>query len=212
MGNTTTNSATFTQVTVPTAGTYQLNITYFAKVARSMRISINGGTASTQSFAITGNWCFESPAGVSVVKAIPVVLQAGVNTIRFQPPSPSGEAPVLDKIDIVDPSNPADAMITGSATGIEEGVAMLMSKDVTAASGTVYPNPARAGSTIYVPSQNSFGGKAATITLFDARGAAIKNSNQATSAGFRLPNVTNGIYLLRVQESGSIKTYRVMVQ
>jgi Glycosyl hydrolase catalytic core/Secretion system C-terminal sorting domain len=212
MGNTTTNSATFSSVTVPSAGTYQLNITYFSKLARNMRISINGGTATSHSFAITGNWCFESPAGVSVVKAIPVTLQAGVNIIRFQPPLPSGEAPVLDKIDIVDPSNPEVAPITGTVSGTENQVSMLAGERVPAPSAMVYPNPARAGSTIYVPTQKSIGATAAKITLYDARGAAVKSSVQVTSGGYKLPYVPAGVYLLQVNESGNVKTYRVVIE
>ncbi len=212
MGNTTTNSATFSSVTVPAAGTYQLNITYFAKVARTMRISINGATATTQNFAITGNWCFESPAGVSVVKAIPVTLQAGANTIRFQPPSPSGEAPVLDKIDIVDPSNPGGSVVEGGPTKNENVTAMLMSKTTGNAAGAVYPNPARPGSTIYVPAAEGTNSKTARITLFDARGAVIKTNMQAVTEGYKLPFVTTGLYMLRVEDAGSTKTYRVMIQ
>ena len=211
MGNTGTNAIQFNNINVPTAGTYNLNISYFSKDARTIRLFVDDQPATTISFAISGNWCYETPAGVAVVKTVPLTLSAGVHTIRFQPVA-AANAPILDKIDLVDPSNPEETLITTSSPQIEESVSMLMSRAVAAESGLVYPNPARAGSTIYVPSQNSLGGKAANITLFDARGAAIKNSVQTTSAGFRLPDVTTGVYLLRVQESGSIKTYRVMVQ
>jgi hypothetical protein len=206
MGNTLSNAIQFNNISVAQAGTYQLNIAHFSKVVRTMRMFVNNGPATVISFGPTGNWCFESPAGVAVVKGVPVTLNAGVNTIRFQPHS--GDAPILDKIDLVDPGNAEPEMLT--AREPEPMAAIRQPEAVT--SGFVYPNPARAGSTIYLPNENSMDTKAKTITLFDVRGAAIKTAVQPLSAGFNLPNISRGIYMLRINDAGQVKTYRVLVQ
>jgi hypothetical protein len=210
MGNTLSNAIQFNNITVPATGTYNLNISYFSKVARTMRMFVDGGAATNLSFDISGNWCFETPAGVAVIKTVPVELTAGTHTIRFQPQA--GDAPILDKIDLVDPSNPVDALMIGMASMKEGRVAMLTSVPAPATSGFVYPNPARAGSTIYVPSTNHSATQAAIITLLDVRGSALKTNVQSTKAGFTLPNVPMGMYMVRVNESGTVKTYRLLIQ
>ncbi len=208
MGNTLTNAVQFNNISVPATGTYQLNISYYSKVARTMRMFVDGEPATNLSFAISGNWCFETPSGVGVIKTVPLSLTAGVHTIRFQ--AQSGDAPILDKIELVDPSDLAP--VTSNETTKEDGVAMLMNRVEPVASGFVYPNPARAGTTIYLPAGNSINTQTATITLLDVRGAAIKSQVQSTKAGFTLPNVPGGIYMVRVTESGTVKTYRLLVQ
>jgi hypothetical protein len=76
-------------------------------------------------------------------------------------------------------------------------------------SGKLYPNPTRAGAIIHLPSLHK---KMATVTLYDVRGAMIKRVVQSVVEGFKMPDVTPGIYMIRVEESSSIKTYRIMVQ
>jgi alpha-galactosidase len=83
------NSVTFSNVTVPVNGTYQLEIDYQTSGPRSYFMSINGGTA--QELDLNGT-TFNDPVPV----VVPVQLQAGVNTINIG--NPSGYAPDLDRI------------------------------------------------------------------------------------------------------------------
>lgn len=92
------NSVTFTNVTVPATGNYQLEIDYATKGARSLQMSINGATA--MEFALDGS-SFDDP----VAKLVTVTLKKGVNTIRFG--NASGFAPDLDRIVVAPPVVPA---------------------------------------------------------------------------------------------------------
>ena len=83
------NSVTFTNVTVPVAGVYQLEIDYATKGARTLQMSINGAAATD--LALDGS-SFDDP----VAKVLEVNLKKGVNTIRFG--NASGFAPDLDRI------------------------------------------------------------------------------------------------------------------
>ena len=73
---------------------YDVDVSYISKVARNLRISVNGGAFVTYSFNASGNWCFEG--GSPVVKTIPLTLAQGINTIELR--ATSADAPFLDKI------------------------------------------------------------------------------------------------------------------
>jgi alpha-galactosidase len=83
------NSVTFSNVTVPVDGTYQLEIDYQTSGARSFFMSINGGTATE--LDLNGS-SFDDPAPI----VLSVQLHAGNNTINIG--NPSGYAPDLDRI------------------------------------------------------------------------------------------------------------------
>jgi hypothetical protein len=83
------NSVSFSNVAVPSNGTYQLEIDYQTSGTRSFFLSINGGSA--QELDLNGT-TFNDPASV----VIPVQLNTGVNTINIG--NPSGYAPDLDRI------------------------------------------------------------------------------------------------------------------
>jgi hypothetical protein len=82
---------TFTKVTVAKAGTYQMEIDYLTSGARSFFMSVNEG-ASTE-LDLNGS-SFSLPTST----VIPVMLQAGSNTIQFG--NATGYAPALDRIAI----------------------------------------------------------------------------------------------------------------
>jgi alpha-galactosidase len=84
-------SATFTNVNVPAAGTYNMEIDYLTSGPRSFFLNVNDGTA--QELDLNGT-SFGSPAST----VIPVQLNAGNNTIAFG--NPSNAAPDLDSITI----------------------------------------------------------------------------------------------------------------
>ncbi|MFL5236110.1 MAG: alpha-galactosidase D [Rhizomicrobium sp.] len=84
-------SATFTNVNVPLAGTYNMEIDYLTSGPRSFFLSVNDGTA--QQLDLNGT-SFNSPAST----VIPVQLMAGNNTLAFS--NPSNYAPDLDSITI----------------------------------------------------------------------------------------------------------------
>jgi len=80
---------TFSNVTVPAAGVYQLEIDYFTSGVRTLVMTVNG--RSPRSLDLDGS-TFDDP----VPKVIQVVLKAGVNTIEFG--NATGFAPDLDRI------------------------------------------------------------------------------------------------------------------
>jgi alpha-galactosidase len=84
-------TATFTNINVPAAGTYNMEIDYLTSGPRSYFLSVNDGTA--QQLDLNGT-SFSSPAST----VIPVQLNAGDNTIAFS--NPSNYAPDLDSITI----------------------------------------------------------------------------------------------------------------
>ncbi|MGH9772413.1 MAG: alpha-galactosidase D [Candidatus Acidiferrales bacterium] len=83
------NSVTFSNVTVPAAGMYQLEIDYQTSGPRSFFMSVNGGAATE--LDLNGS-TFNDPVPV----VLQVQLHAGVNTIQFG--NSTGYAPDLDRI------------------------------------------------------------------------------------------------------------------
>lgn len=83
------NTVTFSNVTVPTDGTYQLEIDYETSGARSFFISVNGAPATE--LDLNGD-TFNDPTPT----VVQVNLHAGSNTIEFG--NPNGFAPDLDRI------------------------------------------------------------------------------------------------------------------
>jgi len=83
------NSVTFSNVTVPVSGTYQLEIDYQTSGQRSFFMSINGAAATE--LDLNGS-SFDDPAP----SVLSVQLHAGTNTISFA--NPTGYAPDLDRI------------------------------------------------------------------------------------------------------------------
>jgi len=85
------NTVTFTNVTVPVAGTYQLEIDYATSGQRTLYVTING--AKPRQLALNGS-TFDDP----VPTIINVPLKAGSNTIELGNPNANGFAPDLDRI------------------------------------------------------------------------------------------------------------------
>lgn len=85
------NNVLFTGVTVPTSGTYEMEIDYLTSGPRSFFISVNGGPDAE--LDLNGS-SFSLPTSI----VIPVQLNAGINTVRFG--NPTGYAPALDRIAI----------------------------------------------------------------------------------------------------------------
>jgi len=89
IGGGSANNVTFTNVTVPLAGVYQLEIDYATSGPRSLFLSING--AKAQELSLDGS-SFDDP----VAKVLEVPLRAGPNTVQLG--NPAGNAPDLDRI------------------------------------------------------------------------------------------------------------------
>jgi hypothetical protein len=83
-------TVTFTNVTAPVAGTYQVTIAYLDGSGRQADVSVNGGPAQLLQFTSTGSF---STVGTMTV---PLPLSAGTNTIEFS--NPSAYAPDFDRI------------------------------------------------------------------------------------------------------------------
>lgn len=89
LGGGAANTVTFSDVTVPVSGTYQLEIDYQTSGPRSFFMSVNGGTPTE--LDLNGD-TFNDPASV----VMNVQLQAGSNSIEFG--NPTNYAPDLDRI------------------------------------------------------------------------------------------------------------------
>lgn len=87
------NAVTFPNVTVTTAGTYQLEIDYTTSGPRTFYISVNDGSA--MALQVNGS-TFDSP----VPALLPVQLNAGANKIVITNPNAGGYAPGLDSITV----------------------------------------------------------------------------------------------------------------
>ncbi|HEX4166163.1 MAG TPA: CBM35 domain-containing protein [Bryobacteraceae bacterium] len=94
IGGGTGNNVVFADVTVPSNGTYQLEIDYQTSGTRSYFVTVNDGTPAELN--LSGS-TFNDPA----VTIILVHLNAGVNTIQIG--NPSGFAPDLDRIVVAPP-------------------------------------------------------------------------------------------------------------
>jgi len=83
---------TFNNVTVPTAGTYDVTIVYCdgSSTGRQATVSVNGGAAQTLSFTPTGSF---TTVGAMT---LPLSLAAGVNTIELA--NPAAYAPDFNEI------------------------------------------------------------------------------------------------------------------
>ncbi len=87
------NRITFTNVVVPEAGTYNMDVSYFTITNRNLTISINQAPGQVVAIPASGaQWCFEGGSPGKYV--IPVSLLAGANTIEFS------ESPIIDYIEI----------------------------------------------------------------------------------------------------------------
>jgi alpha-galactosidase len=105
LGGGTGNDVTFTNVTVPAAGTYQMEIDYLTSGPRSYFVSVNGAAATE--LDLNGS-SFSLPTST----VVPVTLKAGVNTISFG--NASGYSPGLDRIAISPVVGTSD--VSGSVT------------------------------------------------------------------------------------------------
>jgi hypothetical protein len=81
---------TVNDVQVPTAGIYQVNVTYTTGDPRSTDVSANGDPSSRVDYPVSGGW------GIPATVTVPVRLQAGSNAITFD--SGSGYSPDIDMI------------------------------------------------------------------------------------------------------------------
>src|SRR5581483_6682200 len=82
----------FNGVTTGAAGSATLTIAYASGQARNASLSVNGGTATSISFASTGSYTTEGK------KTVTVTLKSGSNTLKFS--NSSGWAPDFDKITV----------------------------------------------------------------------------------------------------------------
>jgi alpha-galactosidase len=92
------NNVTFSNVTVPATGTYQMEIDYLTSGPRPYTLTVNDG--SDVQLNLNGS-SFSLPTST----VVSVQLQAGTNTIQFS--NPTGFAPALDRIAINSLSPPS---------------------------------------------------------------------------------------------------------
>lgn len=100
---------TFTHVTAPSPGSYQVTIAYCdgSATGRQATVSVNGGTPQTLSFTPTGSF---TAVGTMTVR---LQLAAGTNTIEFA--NPTAYAPDFDRIIVA--ASPSTASPSTASSG-----------------------------------------------------------------------------------------------
>jgi hypothetical protein len=98
------NTVTFSNVTVPSAGTYQLEIDYATSGSRTLVVTVNNNAPI--SLTLDGS-TFDDPKAT----ILRVPLKAGTNTIQMG--NPSGYAPDLDRI-VIAPLVAADSFFAAT--------------------------------------------------------------------------------------------------
>lgn len=122
------DNVTFTNVSAPADGTYQLEIDYLTSGPRSYSVTINGG--SPFELNLNGS-SFSLPTST----VIPVSLKAGLNTIQFG--NPTGYAPALDRIAVAPAPAPTD--LRGAITA-KSGSASLRNWTITLTNRSLFPD------------------------------------------------------------------------
>ncbi|WP_290794949.1 glycosyl hydrolase [Flavihumibacter sp. UBA7668] len=194
MGRLATGGVRFSEVNVSKAGTYRLTVHYMSAVQRSLRVLVNGSPVF-YSFAASGPWCFNG--GSPTTRVLTITLIAGPNTIEIRPVAGS-DAPFIDRIDI---EEPVELTVLPSA-GIRSDA--LAEKDMN--TGSLYPNPARAGSIVYIPGLEN-----ARVSLLDLSGRLLERRVINNGTGYRLPMLKKGVYMVRVDQQGMVKVYRLII-
>ncbi|WP_184222511.1 chitobiase/beta-hexosaminidase C-terminal domain-containing protein [Granulicella aggregans] len=124
------NTVTFPNVTVPSTGTYQMEIDYVTSGQRTFFVTVNGGTPIELDLNGTN---FSDP----VPYVLPVQLNGGVaNSIVFSNPNASGYAPGLDSITIALGANTAPTI--SPAGGSFTTVQTVTLSDTTADAAIYY--------------------------------------------------------------------------
>lgn len=113
------DNVTFSNVSVPADGIYQMEIDYLTSGQRSYTVTINDGAPFTLN--LNGS-SFSLPTST----VIPVSLRAGINTIQFG--NSTGYAPALDRIAIA--PAPASSELRGAITA-KSGSADLRNWTIT---------------------------------------------------------------------------------
>lgn len=101
------NGAVVIPVTVATAGTYNLTISYSTGDPRTINVTPNGGNYIAVSCPASGGWSTVATTTASIV------LNAGSNSIRLD--NPNGYGPNIDKI-AFDPANTPNVQTIGFGT------------------------------------------------------------------------------------------------
>ncbi|MBT2799159.1 carbohydrate-binding protein, partial [Halomonas sp. ISL-104] len=128
-GDTAGDAITFV-ITVPEAGSYDLNVRYASNTARPLDLSVNGGDANQLPFASTdpdgggieegfNHWLFET---------ITVTLEAGDNTLSLAIPPSANTGPNIDRIEI---TQAGSGPIIADSSADEDGNLALVADDAT---------------------------------------------------------------------------------
>jgi hypothetical protein len=106
----------FNNVTVPSAGLYQITVYYYSDYGESCYVSVNGGSGITVSLPTTGSWLTRG------TQIITLNLQAGENTLNFY--KNTARTADIDRIDV-------DTIATFEA---EDSANILQGSNITIAS------------------------------------------------------------------------------
>jgi hypothetical protein len=204
MGLSTANGIRFNNLISTENKRYLVEIHYISKVARNMRLSINGQAYTTQSFLASGNWCFEG--GTTKIKTVEVDLSLGVNTIEFRPTG--ADAPFIDKIVIKEPTPVVNAIPNTQNTRVVE--------ETDAAGFTIFPNPVPANRpiTLSLPDGINLQGKLGVqITDVSGRTAFSQHYTLKNNRQLKIDQGLNkGMYIISVMQGTIRSSKKIIVQ
>jgi hypothetical protein len=178
IGNGTANYVTVNNVTVPSAGSYELTVWGLVNGTRSFGVSVNGGTAGTVTFTGT-SWA----TPISRTQTVP--LKAGANSIRFF--NNTAYAPDLDRIQVrstgaTPPPSPTPSATPSPTPSASSPPPNGSPKQYLLAGGTMSGTAGASGSvTIASAGGANHDGTPANPQVFTASGLTMTHTGGATA-------------------------------
>ncbi|WP_345256559.1 glycosyl hydrolase [Flaviaesturariibacter amylovorans] len=191
--------------------TYDVDISYIARFARNLRVSVNGGPFVVHPLAPSGNLCAEG--GTPAVKTIPLTLVQGTNTIELRTSGADGI--YLDKI-VIKEQAPVTTQPAPAAAALARSVVETKPAGTEAEAVVVYPNPATAGSpcTIVLNGLSRNPG-AVLVHLTDMNGRTLltQRFSEGNRVELRLTSgLGKGLYLVNIQQGQERTIRKVIIQ
>ncbi|MBC6490393.1 glycosyl hydrolase [Flavihumibacter stibioxidans] len=210
MGSNAGNGLRYNNLLAPEGKGYLVDVHYISKVDRNMSFSVNGQELPVQTFAATGNWCYEG--GTTRVKTVEVNFLQGNNVIEFRPVGT--DVPFIDKIVLREAEPMASAMVTPQE---ETAVAMNSQLADNGLQGfEIYPNPVMSGApvTLSLPAIK-YGRSQVFIQITDATGRVVyaQNLGQGSSRQVTLDKrLGKGLFFVTLMQGSSRSSKKLIVQ
>lgn len=208
MGVNVSNGIRFNNLLASASNHYTADIYYITKTDRNMRISVNAQPFTTQTFAASGNWCYEG--GSTKIKTVDLELAVGTNVIEFRPTG--NDAPFIDKIVIREATSASSA----ARMSVKPSPELLQPVADAANVFAIYPNPVTAGMpiTLLLPAlPMSKGIFRLQITDITSRVVFSQNLVQQINGHTTLHKYLNrGMYIVTITQGPATFSNKIIVQ